>query len=357
MQKIIAKIHLGNIRRNAERFAVWTEKSVCAVVKANAYGHGAEEIVNALEGAVDCFAVALIEEAVTIRTAACGKKILIFTPPMDEEQVVTMAENGFIATVPDLRTAKLLAYVCEKRRLPLNVHLKINTGMNRYGMNVYTLGKVCKCLQGNPYISVTGIYSHLYEYTYERACEQRALFLQNVNVCRKYFPNVTAHLGGTYAALLGKEFCMDMVRVGIGLYGYFPDGIQDVPEKAYKALPLEKGMTVYGQIIANRCVSFGGVGYGKAWEKDEIQSLQRISVYRFGYADGFLRQRHNGANGFENNVNHLCMDVCLRKGAGKHSDWIPILTDASETARITNTITHEVLCAVTRRAEFVYDNE
>ena len=150
---------------------------------------------------------------------------------------------------------------------------------------------------------------------------------------------------------------MDMARVGIGLYGYFPDGIQDVPENAYKALPLEKGMTTYGQRITNRYISFGGVGYGKAWEKGKIQAWQRISVYRIGYADGFLRQQRNGMNGFENNANHLCMDVCLRKGAGKRGVWVPILTDASETARITNTITHEVLCAATRRAEFVYDNE
>lgn len=358
MQKVIAKIHLGNIRRNAERFISWTGNPLCAVVKANAYGHGAEEVVNALEGIVDCFAVALIEEAMAIRTAVCGKDILIFTPPMDEEQAVAIAENGFVATVPDLWTAQLLVHVCEKWRLPMRVHLKINTGMNRYGMNVFMLGKVCKLLQGNPYLSVVGIYSHLYEYTYERAQEQKQLFLQSVNVCRRYFPRVMTHLGGTYGALLGGDFCgecINMVRVGIGLYGYYPDDIADIHAATYAALPLEKGMTLYGQIVTNRHSSYGGMGYGAAWQKEDIQTLGRISIGRFGYADGFLRQQRNGMHGGENNANNLCMDVCLRTGVRKRGERIPILTDAAKTAQIAGTITHEVLCAATRRAEFVYD--
>ena len=150
MQKVIAKIHLGNIRRNAEKFIQCTKKPICAVVKANAYGHGAEEVVNALEGVADCFAVALIDEAVAIRTSACGKDILIFTPPLTETEVLAIAENAFVATIPDLWTAKLIVGVCKKWRLPIKAHLKINTGMNRYGMDIATLGKVCKLLQGNP---------------------------------------------------------------------------------------------------------------------------------------------------------------------------------------------------------------
>ena len=357
MQKVIAKIHLGNIRRNAEKFLTLTNKRLCAVVKANAYGHGAEEVVNALEGVVDCFAVALIDEAVAIRTAACGKDILIFTPPLNEEETLAIAANGFVATIPDLWTAKLVVEVCKQRRLPIRVHLKINTGMNRYGMNIYMLGKVCKLLLGNPFVCVEGIYSHLYEYTYERANEQRTLFLRNVAVCRRYFPDAMAHLGGTYGALLGRDFCLDMTRVGIGIYGYLPDGISDVSAEAMSALSLEKGMTVYGQAVSNRRISYGGIGYGKALSANEITDFQKITVGRFGYADGFLRQKHNGMNGFENNANNLCMDVCLRKGVKKRGVWVPILTDAAETARLAGTITHEVLCAATRRAEFLYDDE
>ena len=144
MQKVIAKIHLGNIRSNAECFSALTKTRLCAVVKANAYGHGAEEVVNALSGVADFFAVALIEEGLSIRSVSCGKQILVFTPPTDEEEAYALAVNGFVASVPDLWTARLLVRVCQKYRLPLHVHLKVNTGMNRYGMNGSMLGKVCK---------------------------------------------------------------------------------------------------------------------------------------------------------------------------------------------------------------------
>ena len=108
MQKVKAKIHLNNIRSNAIYFSALTKKPLCAVVKANAYGHGAEEVVAALCGVADCFAVVLIEEGLAIRTAACGKDILVFTPPTDEEECYQIAVNGFIASIPDLFTAMFM---------------------------------------------------------------------------------------------------------------------------------------------------------------------------------------------------------------------------------------------------------
>ena len=345
MQKVRAKIHLGNIRYNAEYFSALTEKPLCAVVKANAYGHGAEEVVNTLSGLADCFAVALIEEGLAIRTAACGKEILVFTPPTDEEEAYALAVNGFTASIADLWTAKLLSKMCKKYRLPLKVHLKVNTGMNRYGMNGSMLGKVCKLLKNDPYLRVTGIYSHLYDHSPAVAKEQRVLFLKMQRICKRYFPTVIAHLGATYGAMLGKEYTFDMVRIGIGLYGYLPCESSEIV--------LKKGMTVYAKAVAMRKYSFGGAGYARA----EISKDERLSLYRFGYADGFLRNRENGVDGWVQNANNLCMDVCIRKGYTRRGRWVPILTDAEEIAKKTGTISYEVLCAATRRAEFVYDND
>ena len=205
MQKVRAKIYLKHIRHNAECFSALTGKRLCAVVKANAYGHGAEEVVNALSGVADCFAVALIEEGIAIRAATCGKDILVFTPPTEEEEAYVLAVNGFVASVPDLRTAKLLSSVCKKYRLPLKAHLKVNTGMNRYGMNPSMLGKVCKLLQGDPFVRVTGIYSHLCECSLVRAEKQLDLFLRMERICKRYFPAVISHLGATYGAMLGRD--------------------------------------------------------------------------------------------------------------------------------------------------------
>jgi alanine racemase len=111
-------------------------------------------------------------------------------------------------------------------------------------------------------------------------------------------------------------------------------------------------MTVYAATSANRTYSYGGCGYGAASGRD-MQKGDKISVCRFGYADGFFRKQENGAGGGEN-ANTLCMDVCLRKNGKRRGEWIPILTDAEKTAKIAGTIPYEVLCAVTHRAEYVY---
>lgn len=335
---------MGNIRRNAQLFKEISGVKLCAVVKANAYGHGAEEVTFSLSDIADCFAVALVDEGLQIRQAACGKDILVFAPPITEEEAYTIAVNGFIATVPNLWTAKLLLSTCEKYDLPVRVHLKVNTGMNRQGMNGSMLGKVCKLLQNQSLVSVEGLYSHLYGTTRESAETQRKLFRTMQRICKGYFPDVCAHISATYGATLGREFSLDMVRVGIGLYGYTPTKTQ---------LPLQKGMTVRGQVVCNRTPSFGNVGYGEIVAKKG----EPIALIRGGYADGFLRKRENGSVNFEKNANNLCMDVCLRKSKQRRGAWTLLLDDAEKTAERTGTIAYEVLCAATRRVEFLYDYE
>ena len=128
---------------------------LCAVVKADAYGHGGEEIANALSAYADYFAVALLSEAVGIRQAVCGKSILIFTPPMSEEEVYIAAKNGFILTLADYSCAKLICQTAKKYSLKIRVHLKGNTGMNRYGVNAIWLGMICAYLQRERKVSLS----------------------------------------------------------------------------------------------------------------------------------------------------------------------------------------------------------
>jgi alanine racemase len=327
------------------------------VVKADAYGHGAEEVTLALSQTADCFAVAIVDEALKIRLSACGKDILIFTPPLDEAEIVTSAINGFTLTVSDLYTAKRIVETCRKYSLSVKVHLKVNTGMNRYGMNVQTLGKVCKLLRQSPYVRVLGIYSHLCECDLGRAKRQRRIFMRMLAVGKGYFPTLIAHLGASYGATLGEKFAFDMVRIGLGLYGYLPceaNAQTGVLEETVQRLHLEKGMEVYAKVVAGRKYVSGGLGYG---EEARSLSIDRLFVCRVGYADGFLRQKRNGIEGWQDNANNLCMDACIRFGDIRRGAWVPILTDAEKTAKELGTIPYEVLCAATRRAELIYDDE
>ena len=342
MQKIRAEIHLGSIRRNAEKFSALTGVKVCAVVKANAYGHGAETVVDALAGTVDAFAVALVEEGISIRAYAQEKEILVFTPPTTEEEAYHIAINGFITTLSTMDTAKLLHATCRKFHLMAKAHIKLNTGMNRYGADMDEFIRICQYLTADPFVKVTGCYSHLYTTDGVVSEEQRRLFLAAESVCKRRFPSAIAHLSATYGATLGKPFAFDMVRIGIGLYGYCP---------VENGLGLEKAMTVKAKGVQERKYDFGGAGYGLT----QIDKGERLGVLRFGYADGFLRKRENGVEGWKENANCLCMDACIRKKGVQVGEWTPIMTDADATARETGTIAYEVLCSATRRAEFRYD--
>ena len=345
MRKIKAKIHLKSITENAWAFKKRVGKKLCAVVKADAYGHGAEEVVLALQGVADCFAVALLAEAKAIKTPACGKDILILCPPIDLEEAVSAVENGFVCTVSGLATARLLSLASQRCGARARVHLKVNTGMNRYGMRLSELKKVCRFLKTQTSVSVEGLYSHLYDAFEESANAQLERFLQAECICKDCFPNITRHLSATAGALKGEAFAFDMVRVGIGLYGYLPSGVN-------VKFPLKKAMTVYATVVESKKRIEGGVGYGKPFAENGLP--KELSVLRLGYADGFLRKRENGTAGFEENANNLCMDACIRKGRYRRGKEIPVLTDAAETAKITGTIPYEVLCAATRRAERIY---
>lgn len=317
------------------------------MVKANAYGHGAVEVVNALSGIADAFAVALIDEAIEIRDAASGKEILVFTPPTTEEEGYALAVNAFTASVGDLRSARLIVRVCQKYGVSVSAHLKVNTGMNRYGFRLQDLGKACKLFKCEPRVRVTGIYSHLYATDAAIAMRQRAEFLRAVGLAKGYFSELIAHLSATYGALLGEKFAFDRTRIGLGLYGYLP--VENPPAWAES---LKKALRVYAKIVGTRTYAHGGVGYGMTSGKRG----ERLYLRRYGYADGFLRCKENGVDGANEQANALCMDVCVCKGRSKYGAYSPVLTDAEGIAKRTGTIVYEVLCAATRRATFRYQD-
>ncbi|MBQ7879303.1 MAG: alanine racemase [Clostridia bacterium] len=350
MQRTVAKINLKAVEENARAFKSRTKK-LCAVVKADAYGHGAAEAALALSGVADMFAVAIVEEAIELETAACGKEILILTPPTDDAEAAAIVEKGFSACVPDFQTAERLVNVAKRKKKIARVHLKINTGMNRYGGDRYALNEICKRFSSERYASVNGVFSHLYTEDLETCERQRKAFLAACNVVKTYYPNALRHLSATYGATLGERYAFDAIRVGLGLYGYLPNGLNA------ETFGLKKAMRVYAKVSAISEYKGGGAGYGVLTATTE-KALQgkRLATLRFGYADGFLRKRENGTVGAEYAVNNLCMDACLRVNAEqlKRGDLVPVMTDASATAKATGTIPYEVLCAATRRAEMVY---
>ena len=357
MPKLIASVNLKNIISNAEEFIKLTKTKLCAVVKADAYGHGAEKVVCALSEKADFFAVSCLAEAVAIQTASCGKPILVLAPPTSKREAEELVRENFRISVTDLRSARLVADACRTCKKRAIVHIKVNTGMNRYGVDEEDFQTVCAFLSSkSDRIFVEGLFSHLYTQD-RKICEnQRLSFEKFKGICLEFFPKTVCHLSATFGALLGKDYAYDMVRIGLGLYGYVPSGTDGL-KGIVKQLKLKKAMKISAVVSQSRNYRFGGAGYGLIDEKQIRKAEQEgLSVLHAGYGDGLFRSR--GIEEKRNALfNCLCMDACVVSGKKKVGDKVPVLTDAEKLAEKTGTIAYEVLCSVRKRAETEYEYE
>ncbi|MGN1235492.1 MAG: alanine racemase [Christensenellaceae bacterium] len=301
-------VDLSAIRENALYFRSLTKAKLIAVVKANAYGHGAVEVSHALKGIADLFAVATVDEGVALRLGGIGEDILVLTPPLERLDGERAREYGLILSVPDLARARI-AKGCR-------VHLQVNTGMNRYGAE----GDIRPLLEDT---EAEGLYSHLgrrefYEGQYER-------FLPFVQAFRSERKDGIVHFAATEGTLTDKKYHFDGVRIGIGLYGY-----------AQVPAPVRPAMKAYGIAVQSRRYAFGSMGYFKA------DSPVFVSAVRGGYADGFLRENRYG------------MDAFVTEGEHLPGERVLLFDDAALVARRLGTIPYEVLSAVGRRARYEY---
>lgn len=322
MQKTLSIIDLRAIKENAEKIrAILGNRFFYAVVKADAYGHGAEEVARAIECVADGFCVAIIDEGIALRVAGISKPVLVLTPPQDRYDAERAAFYSLDLTVNSVKTAELCSDgFC---------HIKVNTGMNRTGCNLNELPKVLSALNADKIVSV---YSHLYapESTAESR-KQLALFERAEKLVKARNSNIFGHLSASGGLLRGGEFLCGGARCGILLYGYAPSGFS---AKGFKpALKVFARRTQQTQFIG------GGVGYNKA-----DRNYNKLSVYRLGYADGFFR-------GVPLGEKTLCMDAFISDGG---EDMKCVMSDADAYARVAGTISYEVLTSVTKRSERVY---
>lgn len=323
MQKTVSIINLRAIRENALKIREKIKKrKFFAVVKADAYGHGAEEVARYIEDIVDGFCVAIVEEGISLRVAGIQKPVLVFTPPLDSYDVYRASYYSLDLTVNSVDCAKLVKdNYC---------HIKINTGMNRTGCNLSALHDVLKLLNPD---KIRGIYSHMYAPENVSASQkQLVLFERAESIAKEYNPEICAHLTASGGFLRGSKFLKDGVRIGILLYGYAPSG--------FEAPQFTPALKVYARRTQVTPFIGGGVGYNVA-----TRSYKNLCTYRLGYADGFFR-------GVPLGEKTLCMDAFIREGG---EELIPVMVDADEYARRSGTISYEVLTNVTHRSERLYE--
>lgn len=326
MQKTLSVINLRAIRQNAIKIkSILGERKFFAVVKADAYGHGAEEVARYIEDIADGFCVAIIDEGAALRVAGISKPILVFTPPLDKSDAARAAFYNLTVTVNSVKCARLASGI--------DCHVKVNTGMNRLGCNLDELPKVLKAVRRE---NLKGVYSHLYApQNAELSARQLKIFDEAEAVARAKNPNICAHIAASGGLLLGGKYLKDGARCGILLYGYVPSGLGKCGFKS--ALKVYARRTQVTKFIG------GGVGYNIA-----DKEYQTLSSFRLGYADGFSRVVPLGEK-------TLCMDAFIAENGKNPGRTVCVMKDADEYARRCGTISYEVLTSVTKRSERVYE--
>lgn len=331
-----AVIDLRVIKKNAlaVKKLLPDKTRLCAVVKANAYGHGAEKVADALYALCDMFAVALTEEGVGLRLSGIDKPVLVLLPCLKKD-LGRAIDYGLTVTVQNEEDVIRANNECVKKRACLSVHIKYNTGMNRLGVNgLKELSDLLKTISHCERLKLEGLFSHLAcpenEKEVKRACDK---FLLARTLVKSYNKNAICHLSASGGLLRGKTF--DMVRTGILLYGYKPFDTSIISVKP--------AMRVFAPVVKNVYLSEGqNALYGEC----KSDKNQKISLIRYGYADGLNRVAVNGQ------FNDRCMDLtAVENFNGK---YYPVMVDAQSLAEKYNTISYEILTKSANRAERIY---
>ena len=357
-----ATIDLDRLRNNYLHIKELAGGSrVMAVVKADAYGHGARQVAKTLYSA-GCrdFAVACLPEADDLFDAGVGGNVLILGPT-DLSLAESIAAHGYIQACDSFDYARGLARVGK-----IKIHVKVDTGMSRIGIYCHGESDVTRAadeierISDLENISIDGIFTHFADSDGEsRDFTDRQFGVFSALLAeleRRKIDVGTRHCCNSAATLRFPEMRLDMVRAGIILYGLMPsDVIKD--DEILPCMKLSARVCAIHELKKGDCVS-----YGCAYT---AQSDTRVAVISVGYADGFSRV-YSGKPFLKINgkrfatVGRVCMDMCM-VDIGRHEcavgDEAVIFDsprDIEALADALGTINYEVLCSLKHRVKLVY---
>lgn len=342
---------------------------LCAVVKANAYGHGALLTATAvLEGGADSLAVAIVDEGIELRRGGVVAPILLLAE-IPADTIHDAFDHSLTLTVGSLEGARAAVANAESLGGVHLVHLKVDTGMHRMGVDPSTVDEVVDVLLSSNAIDLEGVYTHFgvadgssgEDRTFTRSQIERFDDVLGHLAERGVTPRVV-HLANSAGALGYPEARRTMARVGLALYGYLPEGwLSGALEE--KGLRLEPAMSLHARVVAARRLGAGErPSYGR---RRALERAATIATVPFGYADGYPRRLFDaGAQVLINAkryplAGNVTMDQILVDCGDddvKPGDDVVLLgrqgdeeITAEEWARRGETITWEILCGIGAR--------
>lgn len=308
-----------------------TPGKICAMIKANVYGHGTKEMLPLLSEKIDYFGVSSEEEGFEGR-AYTDKTIIVFGLCEDYKKCM---EKGISFAVFSLSHIKKIVKIAKKYQLKPKMHLCINSGMNRYGIRSTKEFKKIIDFLTSCKIELEGLYTHFSSLTTDRdyTQKQKEIFKEHVKLLPPSWQTIT-HVGGGKTVF--ENLGYDVYRMGIELYGYEVEGVTPI-------------LSVESQLVSLQNVKKGEhVGYlcGYTAPKDVV-----VATVPLGYADGFPRKISNQflvtINGKQaRSVGNICMDTFMIDVSDincKIGDKVILLKDAFAIAQLIGSTEYEVL--------------
>ena len=278
-------VDLDTIRENFNQIKkkVGKNTKILAVIKADAYGHGAIETARELENDCDFFGVADIDEAMQLRIAGFETPILILgrTDPYYSDVII---KYDIRATVSCLSDAIALSEEGKKQGKKARLHIAIDTGMSRIGFQSDEIDEIEK-ISRLPFVELEGIFSHFAsadEASPEKALKQKAVFDEVVATLEEKGISFPIRHMSNSAGIINIDERYDMVRAGIVLYGLYPS--HDIDESLLEVKPAMRWVARISHIKtlpAGREISYGGIF---VTEKETV-----VATVPVGYADGYPR--------------------------------------------------------------------
>lgn len=368
--RVVSEINLDAIAHNTKqiRKIVNDKTDIMVIIKADAYGHGAVEVAKvALYNGASALGVAISDEGIQIRNNNINVPVLIlgYTPEAKIDEVI---KYNLIQTVFTYEMAEAISKVAIKLEKIAQIHIKLDTGMNRIGFlpidkSIDDIIKISKLKN----IEINGIFTHFAtsdekdkSFTYKQA-QIYQNFVNKLEALGLHIP--VKHVSNSGAIIDLPEFAFNMVRAGIILYGMYPSEDVDKSKIDLKpAMSLKTQVSYIKEISANSPISYGRTYYTKTNTK--------IATIPVGYADGYSRALSNKGrvliNGeYANIVGRICMDqfmidVTHIPNVNIGDDVILIgeqndkAVTAQEIAKLIGTINYEVVCMISKRIPRVY---
>ncbi|MEI6668996.1 MAG: alanine racemase [Acidobacteriota bacterium] len=338
---------------------------VIAVVKANAYGHGAAAVALAVERAgAEMVACADIEEAVLLRQAGVRCRVLVFGA-LSLSELDGIFEHDLTPTLSSPIAARQVQAAAERRRVRVRCHLKIDTGMNRLGFRHDNLDRTMPAIASAAHLDIDAVYTHFATADAPDgplfADQQRRFLAARARLATYGLRPRLTHAANSAAILAAPDTWFDLVRPGLLMYGVSPDG-------GPAALPLEPVMRLDSRVVAVKGVRPGEiVGYGGRFTAGQPTT---IAIVPAGYADGLdtrLAGRGHVLIRGERQpiVGSVCMDMMMVDVTGTPvapGDEVTIVgrqgtrsIGVADMARAIGTIPYELLCRVGTRIERIYN--